>query len=95
MSSMGCNKDKMEGYMASLQAVIGGNVVKDNLDVILRDAKKMHEEAGIKLTKDFVEEVEAFIKKEITENEKVFEDVSRTVKHIYEQAEATGAFVTQ
>lgn len=92
MDGMACNKEKMEAYMASLQSVITGNVVRENLGVILDDAKKMHEEAGIQLTKEFAEQVEVFINSEIKENEELFEAVSKTVSHIYAQAEATGAF---
>ena len=53
MSSMACNKEKLEDYIAALETVVNGNVAEENLQVILKDAKKMHDEAGIKLTKDF------------------------------------------
>lgn len=92
MSSMACNREEMDAYIAALEAVINGNVVEENLGIILKDAKRMHEEAGIQLTKDFEEEVEAFIQTEVKENQEIFEGVLKTVKHIYEQAEATGAF---
>ena len=92
MSSMSCNKEQLEAYIASLEAVVQGNVAAENLEVIKRDAKRMHEEAGIQLTKDFEEQVEEFIMKEVKDNQKIFEDTLKTARHIYNEAESTGAF---
>lgn len=93
MSSMACDRQKMDDYIGALKAVVSGDVVRENLKVILEDAKKLHEEAGIKLTEEFVTEVEEMIKVEIEANQTIFENILKTVQHIYEQAESTGAFL--